>query len=100
MKVIKKHPDTDFFVDEVDNVLKALQQFVGGYIELVQLYDDVAVICNEEGRIKNLPYNVTIDGISFVGNILIVGTDEEEFCDLPEDFIHSFGEWRAEYVED
>ena len=45
----------------------------------------VIEIQNElEGRIKGMPYNTTICGVSFVGPILIVGTAGEDFSDLTE----------------
>lgn len=68
----------------VSNSLKNLQNFVGGYIEVVRLFPDLAIICNEEGRILNLPYNCKVLGCPFYGDILIVGVKGEEFTDLPE----------------
>lgn len=37
--------------------LEELQAIVGGYIELVQLPQDMEMYCNEEGKLKGLPYN-------------------------------------------
>lgn len=99
IRVIAKRPDSKFYVTNVSNTLKNLQSFVGGYIEVVQIYGDVAIVCNEEGRLMNLPYNCTICGISFCGDILIVGSEGEEFCDLGEDFIKNFKEFEEEQVE-
>lgn len=67
----------------VSNSLEALQKNVGGKIQTVTLPDNVVVICNEEGRIMNLPYNCTIRGVSLVGTILMVGNGGEDFTDLP-----------------
>lgn len=73
----------------VSNSLEALQKNVDGYIEVVSIcpwdgkHIGLAVICNEEGRIKGMPYNCRIDGIEFVGPIILVGTKGEEFVDLP-----------------
>lgn len=67
----------------VSNSLKALQAAVGGYIETVTIAADLVILCNEEGRLRGLPYNCTICGVDFVGDILIVGRDSEEFADLP-----------------
>ncbi len=57
----------------VSNSLKNLQNFVGGHIEVVRIFTDLAIICNEEGRILNLPYNCKILGCPFYGDLLIVG---------------------------
>ena len=45
---------------------------------------DVVIICNEEGRLKSLPYNCDLFGILFVGTIIFAGVDGEEFADLPD----------------
>lgn len=86
MKVFAKKPDTCWYVMHIDNTLEALQRFVKGYIETVTLFENGVIICNEEGRIRNLPHNTNICGCDFVGNILFVGTDGEEFCDAPVSF--------------
>lgn len=100
MRCLAKRPDSDWYVTFIDNSLKALQEFVGGYIEVVQIYGDMAIICNEEGRIYNLPYNCTICGVSFCGNILVVGTDGEEFTHLDQDILREWGGFVAENVEE
>lgn len=85
IRILMKRPGEKVSVVELANELKALQHFVDGYIEVVRLATDLAVICNEEGRLMGLPYNVSICGHDFVGTILIVGVDGEEFADLPVD---------------
>ena len=82
MKAIRKKPGCAPEIIEVENTLKALQAEVGGYIETVSIAD-VVIICNEEGRLCGLPYNCR-----FVGTILVVGRNKDEFCDVPEaDFL-------------
>lgn len=88
MKAIRKKPGAQPEIIEVDNTLAALQQEVGGYIETVSIADDVVIICNEEGRLCGLPYNCRFVGVDFVGTILVVGRNKDEFCDVPEaDFL-------------
>ncbi|MBQ3329963.1 MAG: DUF3846 domain-containing protein [Ruminococcus sp.] len=73
--------------------LENLQRYVGGYIEVVNITSDFAIICDEEGRLKNKPYNCTICNCSFVGDIIFVGIDGEEFTSVPisfKDFKHAF----------
>ncbi len=64
MKVIAKNPGEPFREMEVDNTLEALQAFVQGYIETVTLFTDMCIICNEEGAIKGMPFNVEHPGHS------------------------------------
>ncbi len=88
MKAIRKKPGCAPEIIEVENTLKALQTEVGGYIETVTIASDAVVICNEEGRLCGLPYNCRFVGVDFVGTILVVGRDRDEFCDVPEaDFL-------------
>lgn len=87
MKAIRKKPGCEPEIIEVDNTLAALQQEVGGYIETVSIAD-VVIICNEEGRLCGLPYNCRFVGVDFIGTILVVGRDRDEFCGVPEaDFL-------------
>lgn len=58
--------------------LQELQNFVGGYIELVPIYNpeyaSKIMYCNEEGRLIGLPDNreaSRIAGISIVGDVII-----------------------------
>lgn len=84
MRVIRKAPGRPPELVEMENTLAALQQAVGGYIETVTLSEDAAVICNEEGRLRGLPYNCSFLGITFVGPILVVGVDGDEMCSLDD----------------
>lgn len=88
MKAIREKPGCEPELVEVENTLKALQQEVGGYIEVITLPYDAALICNEEGRILGLPDNCHLYDMDFVGTILVVGRNKDEFCDVPEaDFL-------------
>ncbi|MBQ7244604.1 MAG: DUF3846 domain-containing protein [Bacilli bacterium] len=93
----KKEPGKKPYRIDISNELQALQRQVGGYIETVT-EGDAVIICDEEGRLKNLPYNCKIFGIhgeiaSFCGTILFFGVDadEGEFTDCPREDIGSFG---------
>jgi len=70
----------------VSNSLAALQKNVEGFIETYTIATDLVLICNEEGRLKGMPYNCTVCGVDFVGPILMVGKDGTEFADLPADW--------------
>ena len=65
-----------------ENSLKAFQDAVGGRIEAVSISHDFVVICNEEGRILDLQFNVEINGIGFVGTIVVVGVKGSEFASV------------------
>lgn len=69
----------------VTNSLANLQNAVGGLIETVTLGSDLAVICNEEGRLLGLPHNCAMCGVDFCGEIIIAGVRGDEFSDVPCD---------------
>lgn len=83
MKAIRKKPGCEPEIIGVDNTLAALQTEVGGYIETVTIASDAVIIFNEEGRILGLPYNCRFFDVDFVGTILVVGRNKDEFCDAP-----------------
>ena len=84
MKALFKSPGDESFREIiVQYKMKAFQELVGGYVEVVMLGADACVICNEEGRLKGLAHNCVYRGIDYVGTILIIGVDGEDFCDCP-----------------
>lgn len=84
IKVLIKEPNKPCRMATIPNRLKALQEIVGGYIEVVTITTDTAIICNEEGLIRVLPYNCEVCGHSFFGTIFFVGVDGAEFDDIGE----------------
>lgn len=84
MLAIIKQPGEPAKRIDIDNTLEALQKAVGGYIEAVTIFPEFTLICNEEGRLMELPYNMEFLGISFVGPVLAVGRAEDDFCSLTE----------------
>lgn len=81
MKVLIKKVGEPWKVVEIENTLEALQQAVGGYIETVT-FKNAAVIRDKEGRLKGKKYNTSVCGVPFVGDILMVGVKDDDFCDL------------------
>ena len=81
--VVIKEPGKAPVVDPLfDNDLKAFQKAVGGHIETVTLTSDCVIICNEEGRLRGLPFNCSVCGVGFVGTILVVGAKGENFASI------------------
>ena len=67
----------------IRNNLETIQKLTGGYVEVVELAENLCCICNEEGLLYGLPYNCEICGYHFVGDIIIAGVDGEEFANCP-----------------
>ena len=85
MLAIIKQPGKPAKRIEIDNTLEALQKAVGGYIETVSIFKDVTLICNEEGQLTGLPYNMDFLGIQSVGPVLAVGCAGDEFRSLKDE---------------
>ena len=70
---------------EINNDLETLQQYVGGYIETIQ-YNDVIIICNDEGNLNYMQPNRAIGSDIIFGPFLVVGDDFEnaDFKSLTE----------------
>lgn len=83
MKVLVKEPFAKPYIKDIPNSLESLQNEVGGCIETVTVATDWTIICNENGRIIGLPDNCILCGHDFVGTILIVGVNGEDFTDFP-----------------
>ena len=84
MKVIIKKPNETYGTEtEIENKLKDLQKVVGGCIETFPVNDKILIICNGEGKIMGLPYNLTINNEPLMGTIIVVGDTGDDFTDIP-----------------
>jgi len=84
IRVLRVEPGAAPETTTVSNTLDALQAEVGGYIEVVRLGDNTALVCNEEGKIMGLPANRRVGSDTIAGTFLIVGIDGEDFCSLSD----------------
>ena len=100
IKCIVKRPDEQFgHVAWISDSLENLQKTVGGYIETVTLDNGVVLICNEEGKLRDMPYNFTLRRMlgfitvqnAIFGTVIVCGMDGDEFVDIPIDF----NEWKS-----
>ena len=86
----------------IDNSLEAMQQLVGGYIEEYMPFDDeVALICNEEGKINRMPLNRAVYDEKSKAMIEIIAGDfflayapvnSENFKSLPKELAEKYSE--------
>ena len=82
MKVVIKDPGQKPVVQDIENKLEVLQELVGGYIQMVYIDESTAMLCNEEGKRKELFPNFVMGNSVIVGTVIFVGTDDEEFTDI------------------
>lgn len=96
MKVLMCRVGKEAELIEIENSLETMQELVGGYIEPYYPYeDDVAIICNEEGKMflePNRPV-ITSDGrlIDYIfGDFFLCGNGDEDFEDFPEELVDKY----------
>ena len=99
MNVLVVEPYKEPYEKEIEPGLESLQHEVGGDIECVYPFDDeVAVICNDEGKLEGLPLNRSLrdeDGEIYdvvAGTFLVVGLGEESFEGLSKEQMDKFKE--------
>lgn len=71
LKKVGREPQIKF----IDNTLKAKQKLVSGLIEVLDFEDDTLIVCNEEGKVLNLPPNTIFDMDYIAGDYFVVGND-------------------------
>ena len=86
MKILIVEPDRHPRMTEIPLALEAMQQTVGGYIEITYPWEDpVALVCDEEGLLKQLPFNrLVAHQCAIFGTFFLCGIGEEDLTDLPE----------------
>ena len=85
-------------IAQIDASLEGLQKTVGGYIEAVYPFEDEAcIICNEEGKLLNLPLNrgIWMEGQMtdiIAGTCFVCNTSKDNFSSLTK-------KQQAEYLQ-
>ena len=85
--VIKRPGEMAYVEQAFPNTLEAFQNEVGGYIETCRVAEDLVLVVNEEGLLDGLPYNCKVCGQPFVGTIVAVATDQDEFASISARFV-------------
>ena len=73
IRILVVAPDKEPKQIKIEHTLKNLQGIVGGLIEFVELEYNVDLICNEEGKINNLPLNRVVGADVIAGTFIIAG---------------------------
>ena len=93
MQVVVVEPKKKPIMQDIGSDLESMQKIVGGLIEAVYPFDEpVALICNEEGKLLNLPLNRALrndagevyDIISGTFFLCAVPPDSDCFADLTD----------------
>ena len=101
VSVFVKRPGRSLYHTNMSLSLQNLQNFVGGYIEAVNVGEyegqQVVMICNEEGKLNgslqsfSIVYRGKVIDLVF-GDVVFIARDGEEFAGLTGKLQH-FEEW-------
>ena len=101
MKVLMIEPGKKPRKAEIDGSLQGMQKVVGGYIQAIYPFEDpVALICNEEGKILDLPFNRALrdeDGDIYdivAGTFFLCGAppDSDSFEGLSDELMEKYSQ--------
>ena len=87
------------YVKDISFSLESLQKEVGGDIQAVYpFHEPVALICDEEGKLKGKPLNRALRDEAgniydvMAGTFLVVGLGEDDFAALEPELLEKFGQ--------
>ena len=85
MKILVIEPMKEPYVKEIDGKLETMQSIVGGLIQAIYPFDhpEIALICNEEGKLNRLPLNRAL--FDKDGNIVDIIAGTFFLCSAPSD---------------
>ena len=107
MKVLMIEPGKKPRKAEIDGSLEGMQKVVGGYIQAIYPFEDpVVLICNEEGKLLELPFNRALrdeDGDIYdivAGTFFLCSAppDSDSFEDLSDELMEKYSQ-RFSYAE-
>lgn len=95
MKAIAVRVGKQAEVIDIESELKVYQEFVGGHIQAVfPFYDPITLVCNEDGKLRGLPYNRRISAPrlidDIVGDFLLFEFDGEDFTSMSDEHIEKY----------
>lgn len=92
MNVLVVEPGTLPYEKELDS-LKEMQTLVGGSIQAIYPYKEpVAIVCNEEGLLLELPFNRSVEGGygGVFGSFFVCGLTADDFCSLTPEQMQTY----------
>lgn len=99
MKILVVEPGKAPVEREITGTLDSMQEVVGGMVQGLYIAEDIAIICNEEGKLLGLPLNRAIfDQETHEIREIIAGTffvcgapiDSESFAPLTDEQIQTY----------
>ena len=87
MRILVVEPERRPEVREIDGSLESMQKVIGGWIQALYPFDEpLALVCNDEGKLMNLPANRGLRDKNGQIYDIVVGTFF--LCGAPADSDH------------
>ena len=92
MKVLIVEPGKHPRKADIAHTLESMQAIVDGCIEITYPWKDaVGLVCNDEGLLRQLPFNrLVAPGSGIFGTFFLCGLGEEDLTDLPDDMADKY----------
>lgn len=92
MKVLIVEPGKHPRKADIEHTLESMQAIVDGCIEITYPWKDaVGLVCNDEGLLRQLPFNrLVAPGSGIFGTFFLCGLGEEDLTDLPDDMADKY----------
>lgn len=88
MRVVVKEPNKTGTIEQVTNELETFNNLVGGYIECLNIKDNLILVCNEEGKLMDLEPNLYFNNDTVVGTVVFVEFNRDgDFVGLSDNSI-------------
>ena len=82
LRVLVNRSGLPLRAEVTENTLRSMQELVDGPIKCVTVTEDLAIVCNEEGRTRGLSPSASILRVQFVGPVAFVGVRGENFMSI------------------
>ena len=99
LRILMVEPHKAPYEASIPHELSAMQQTVGGLIEVVRNGDGTLIISNEEGKLLGMEGNRRIPGDVLAGSFFVVGDAGETFRSLTDEELARYRERFAEIEE-
>ena len=91
IKVVMVEPHKNHTITTIKTKLENLQEAVGWLIELIDIEDNVSILCNEEGKLIGLEGNRKLGDDILVGTFFVCGSNNEgELTSLTDSQIEKY----------
>ena len=77
IKVVMVEPHKNPTITTIKTKLENLREDVGGLIEIINIEDNVCILCNEEGKLIGLEGNRKLGDDILVGTFYVCGSNDE-----------------------